>query len=77
MPVYQHIRQYLKEHGIKQNWLAEKIGMKGNAMSMKMTGRIDFSIDEVQRICGVLNIPIESVLVPYAPDETANKTQSA
>ncbi len=70
LPVYQRIRSYLHDHGIKQKWLASKIGMKGSVMSMKMNGRVDFSIDEVQRICGVLKIPAESVVVPYDPMDT-------
>jgi|GEM_PF-2944641 len=62
MPIYQRIRQHLEENGITQTWLAGKVDMKRSKMSMKMTGRRDFSIEEVQRICGVLNISFDSLL---------------
>lgn len=36
--------------------LAEKIGMSKNALSYKMRGHRSFDIQEVDRICDVLNI---------------------
>lgn len=51
MVVQSRIARYLEEHGIKQRWLAEKLGMTDNQISAILNGKRKMSVDEFARIC--------------------------
>lgn len=42
--------------GFTQGALAERIGMSENTLSSRMQGASSFNIDEIDKICDVLNI---------------------
>jgi DNA-binding Xre family transcriptional regulator len=42
--------------GFTQGALAERIGMSENTLSSRMVGASSFNIDEIDKICEVLNI---------------------
>lgn len=50
------IRGKMVEAGLTQSELALKVGMSRNSLSRKLTGKRDFRLDEVCRICDVLGI---------------------
>lgn len=51
MMVQSVVAQYIKDMGIKQNWIASKIGMSENAISAILNGKRKMSADEFARIC--------------------------
>lgn len=48
------IAAYLKGNGIKQNFIAKKIGVKENTLSSILKGQTKLSIERLELICGVL-----------------------
>jgi len=62
------ISEYLKEHGIKQNYLARKISMNPNTLSSRLKGETKFSADEISLVCGVLGIQPNDIIEPRLPD---------
>lgn len=50
------IRGKIAECGLTQQKLAEKAGISVNSLSRKLSGKRDFRLEEVKRICAVLNI---------------------
>ena len=53
------IKQYLVQNGIKQTYLAEKIGMSAPILSALLNGKRSFEIEEYISICDALNLPYE------------------
>lgn len=62
--VGQNIKSYMAAHGIKQRWLAEKVGLSETAMSAKLNGLRGFTFEEYERICGALGIRTDTFLEP-------------
>lgn len=50
------IRGKIAEAGLTQGELASKIGMSSNSLSRKLSGKRDFRLEEVCRICSELKI---------------------
>lgn len=50
------IRGKIVEAGLTQGELALKIGISSNSLSRKLTGKREFRLDEVCKICEALNI---------------------
>lgn len=59
------IKEYLDNHGIKQRWLASKVGLSPSQMSDICIK--DRTIDCVVyfKICKVLNVPLEEFLKDF------------
>jgi transcriptional regulator with XRE-family HTH domain len=59
------IKEYLDNHGIKQSWLASKVGLSPSQMSDICIK--DRTIDCVVyfKICKVLNVPLEEFLKDF------------
>lgn len=59
------IKEYLDEHGIKQSWVASKVGLTPSQMSDICIK--DRTIDCVVyfKICKVLNVPLEEFLKDF------------
>lgn len=55
------IKQYLEDNGIKQSFVAEKIGITKQKMSYICSGN-DVDCITYYKICKVLNIPLETFL---------------
>lgn len=54
--IVEKISTYLKTNGITQSFLAEKIGMKKNTLSMTLNGKRELKAEEFLQILLVLNI---------------------
>lgn len=63
------LRGKIAEVGLTQGQLAEMAGMSSNSLSRKLSGKRDFRLEEVQRICSALNIddPTPYFFAPAIP----------
>ena len=50
-------KQYLREHGIKQSWLADKLGISEPTLSGRLNGRYKFDADFAVAFSKALGIP--------------------
>ena len=53
------IKEYLTEHGIKQSYLAEKVGLTNSAMSDICINDRKIECQEYYKICRALNVPYD------------------
>lgn len=60
--IWQKLKAYIVDHGIKQTWLAEKIGMNRARLSMILSGQCSLSVDDFALICSALNVSADSIL---------------
>lgn len=58
------IRDYLRKNGIKQKFVAEKIGMNVRTLSSKLNKHVRLNVDDIEKICGVLNCSPNTFLKP-------------
>lgn len=56
MSVEKAICEYLKEEGIRQKWLAEKIGVSEPVLSMILGKGREMRMSEYLKICEVINV---------------------
>lgn len=56
MRVYQKIKKYLEENGIKQKFLSDKTGIPENTLSMMLNGSRKIDADELVKIVISLNL---------------------
>lgn len=56
----QIIKKVLKEHGIKQKWLADKLRISQSRLTMIL--KRDVRVNELASICRVTNIPIMEMI---------------
>lgn len=56
MRVYQKIKKYLEENGIKQKFLSDKTGIPENTLSMMLSGSRKIDADELVKIVISLNL---------------------
>lgn len=59
MKVYEKIRMYIDEQGIKQVIVAEKAGMSKNIFNDILTGERTMYADDLRAICLALNVSPE------------------
>ena len=57
------IKEVLKEKGIKQIWLADKLGKSYNMVNGYVQNRKQPSIESLYEIAGILNISAKDLLV--------------
>ena len=53
------IKNYLDDNGIKQSFLAEKLGTFNSTMSDMLNGKRNITAIEYYQICKSLNVPME------------------
>lgn len=58
---YAKLRGKIKECGITQKALAEKIGSDSSTISAKLNNKYSFSMNEIDAICKVLDIPKDEI----------------
>ena len=58
----QRIQTYLKDHGIKQAFIAEKCGWSKQKTSCIINGKSKMAVEEYQVLCKVLGVPYEVFL---------------
>ena len=56
------LRQILISKGVKQKWLAQKLGVSEVTVSNWCKEKSDPSLRNIQRICEVLNTPQKELL---------------
>lgn len=65
--VYEEIRAYIEEHGLKQKAVAEKAGLSKQAMSESMRGTRRLTAEEYMSICRALNVSPDLFAAPDPP----------
>lgn len=63
------IKQVLEEKGIKQTWLAEKLGKSLNMVNSYVQNRCQPNLETLYKIADLLNVEIDDLL--YKKDELA------
>lgn len=58
-----------KQKGIKQIWLAEKMGKSYNMVNAYAQNRRQPSVDDLYKIAEILNIDIKELLVSNKPSQ--------
>lgn len=61
------IRKYITDNGIKQNFVAEKIGMTPEILRRSIEGQRKLKADELIAICQLLSLTIEDFTVVNEP----------
>jgi transcriptional regulator with XRE-family HTH domain len=62
------IKKYLEEHGIKQSFVADKVGLTASQMSDICIKDRTIDCLVYYKICKVLNVPLESFLEDVSED---------
>lgn len=57
--LHEKIKKYLIDHGIKQTFLAEKLGIADPVVSDMLSGQRKISAVEYYQICQALKVPLE------------------
>ncbi len=57
-----YIKKILKEKGIKQNWLAEKLGKTDATVNNWCNHIYDPSLKQLQKIADLLNVDIKELI---------------
>ncbi len=64
MKVYEKVREYITEHGIKQNAIAKKCNISTATFSAIMNGKRTMYADDFRAICIALNVSPE-IFIEY------------
>lgn len=56
------LKSYLREHGIKQNYVAKKVGISSANFSSRLNGRVKFNADFALTVSKALDIDPEIFL---------------
>lgn len=59
MLVYEKVRQYIDDHGMKQVAIAEKVGISKTTFNAIMNGKRTMYADDLRAICLALNVSPE------------------
>lgn len=62
LQVYEKVREYITEQGIKQSVLAKKCNISANTFSAIMTGRRTMYAEDLRAICFALNVSPEQFI---------------
>ena len=63
------ILKIIQDKGIKQRFIAKKIGMKPQTLNSKLRKYSKFTPDEIELICGVLGCQANDILKPRQIDD--------
>jgi putative transcriptional regulator len=61
MAVKNRLKEILDERGIKQNWLAEKVGVHTGTMTNIVSNKYNTSLEVALKISNILKEPVESI----------------
>ena len=56
------IKEHLAANGLKQNYLAKETQIPNKTINDLLNGRVKMSIDNLQKICTVLKVPVNYFL---------------
>lgn len=68
MVVTNRLKKILEDRGIKQTWLAEKVGVTRGNMSNIINNRQQTTIEVAFKIADILNLKLEDIFI-YSKDE--------
>lgn len=57
------IKDILKQKGIKQTWLAEKLGKSYNMTNSYVQNRSQPSLEDLNRIANILDVDVKDLIV--------------
>lgn len=63
MAVENRLKEILDERGIKQNWLAEQVGMAASTMSNLLKNKNQTNIDLAFKIADKLDMRIDEIFI--------------
>lgn len=66
--VYQNVRAYLDDNGIKQTVLARKTGIRMVTLNAILNGKRTMYADDLRAICNALRVSPE-VFIEWKPEE--------
>ena len=53
------IKKYLQDHGIKQYYIRERLGLSASACNALLNGNRGISAEEYFKICDALGLPLD------------------
>lgn len=59
MSIAESVRSYIKERGIKQNFIAEKCGWSKQKTSSIVRGKKKMTAEELANICDAVGVPYD------------------
>lgn len=62
MKIYEKLKLYIDSHGLKQEYISEKIGIPSNVLSPILNGKRKLDIEEFLLIIGVLGIDANTII---------------
>lgn len=57
-----YAKNYLHDHGIKQSWVADRMGISEPTLSARLSGRLKFNADFAIAFSKALNISVDIFL---------------
>lgn len=57
--MYRKIKKYLEDHGIKQSFIRERLGISASACNAMLNGNRGISAEEYFKICDALGVPLD------------------
>ena len=73
MKVYEKVRAYIHDHGIKQKIVAERAGIPNNTFNAILNGKRTLYADNLRAICLALNVSPEA-FIDICIDEKESKS---
>ena len=67
MQVYEKVKQYLEERGIRQSFVAQKCNFSLSTFNAMMNGHRKMYAEDLRLICYALNVSPE-VFIEYRPE---------
>jgi len=64
------IKEVLEQKGIKQTWLAEKLGKSYNMVNAYAQNRQQPRLETLMEIAGILDIDVKELLVSNKPEQS-------
>jgi hypothetical protein len=52
------VRAEMARQNVRGTWMAKQMGMTQSAWSRRVTGELPFDIDQLDRVAGLLDVPI-------------------
>lgn len=59
MTIGQKIKAYLRDHGLKQVYLSERLGCSASALSSALTANRNMSVEMYAKICNLLKVDLD------------------
>lgn len=72
MLVYEKVRQYIDEHGIRQSFVAKKCNISTTTFNAMMNGKRKMYADDLRDICYALQVSPETFVEYQDNTETKN-----